>query len=86
MEPRSVKPSHIKNIKYINSTYNGCWYPAVKLKEMVKEGQVLGEVRDFYGNIVETFYAEQNGIILYYVHYLAVFKHASLLAYGQIKE
>lgn len=45
---------------------SGIWYPAVTAGEIVAEGQVLGELRDYFGNVLERYTAPFDGIVLYY--------------------
>lgn len=73
-------------IYYIDSNSDGLWIPSIKKGERVKKGQVLGTIRDYFGNYIETYYAESDAIILYYTEALSVTKGSSLIAYGEIQE
>jgi predicted deacylase len=45
---------------------SGIWYPAVKAGQIVAEGELLGELRDYFGNPIERYVAPFAGIVLYY--------------------
>ena len=45
---------------------SGIWHPAITVAEIVAEGQVLGELQDYFGNVVERYTAPFAGIVLYY--------------------
>ncbi len=67
---------------YLDSDEDGLWYPAVQIDTTVKKGQLLGALRDFYGETRKEFYAEADGRILYQCEGLAVRKGDFLVAYG----
>ncbi len=67
---------------YLDSTCSGCWYPAVKVKETVKKGQKIGEIRDFFGEVLETFYADFDSIILFVTSSLAIGQGDAIITYG----
>ena len=48
----------------------------------MKKGQLLGTLRDFYGETVKEYYAEADGHILYQTEGLAVREGDFLAAYG----
>ncbi len=61
---------------------DGCWYPAKKLEDKVNKGEKLGEIRDFFGNVLTTYHAEDEGILLYIVTSLAITTGDPLAAIG----
>ena len=67
---------------YLDSDVDGLWYPAVAVDTPVKQGQLLGVVRDFFGETVKEFRAEADGHILYLNDGLAIKKDGFLVAYG----
>lgn len=75
-----------KRIAYIDSNNDGLWVPAVKKGEKVKKGQILGTIRDYFGNYIESYYADFDAVILYYTEALSVTKNSSLVAYAEIEE
>lgn len=50
---------------YLESEVDGLWFPAVKADTPVKAGQLLGVVRDFYGDPLAEIRAERDGHVLY---------------------
>jgi hypothetical protein len=64
------------------ASVDGCWYPAVELDGLVKKGQKLGEIRDFFGEVKASYLADSDGIILYLVSSLAITANDPLAAIG----
>jgi predicted deacylase len=52
----------------VRSNYDGLFWPKVKFGATVKQGQVLGEVKDLYGDVLETLYAPSDGTIYMWMH------------------
>lgn len=65
-----------------NATVDGCWYPEVKLDSLVKKGQKLGEIRDFFGVEQASYHAASDGAVLYLVSSLAITANDPLIAIG----
>lgn len=81
---KTVNQIEIKDAKYIDSPLKGYWYPAFNPGETFSVGDSIGEIRDCFGEILKTFYAEFNGVLLYQTISLAVNMNDSLIAYGKI--
>ncbi|HEY3315524.1 MAG TPA: succinylglutamate desuccinylase/aspartoacylase family protein [Bacillota bacterium] len=64
------------------SNHLGIFYPAVKLLERVQKGQVLGHVRDHFGEPLEIVTAAADGEILFIITCPPVARGDSLLAIG----
>lgn len=77
-------PVEIKEAEYLDSLNDGCWTCFVEAGQSIKEGQKLGEVTDYFGNIIDTYYAKFNGVVLYNTVAFSVTKGSSLIAYGRI--
>ena len=45
---------------------SGIWYPAIKEGQGVAKGQPLGELRDYFGVLLERYEAPYDAIVLYY--------------------
>ena len=84
VEENKEEPKEIENVMYIDSEYKGCWTYFVKAGDLINKGQKIGEITDYFGNILCTYYAEFSGIMLYNTVSLAVDKGTSLVAYGKI--
>lgn len=65
---------------YITCQGTGCWTCFVQPNQTVQEGQVIGEICDIYGNIMETIRAERDGLVLYQKATLVVFEEELLVA------
>lgn len=63
-----------------------CWYPAVKTGEKIQKGQKYGEVRDFFGNLLKTYYCECDGVVLWVTSSLVVPGHGGLGCYVELAE
>lgn len=74
----------IENVKYIDSTQDGCLEMFVKPGDKIKKGEKLCIVTDLFGNIINTYYAEFDCVILYNTVSFAIKKDESIIAYGEI--
>ena len=77
-------PQKIKQAVYLNSFSSGCWTCFVKAGENVKKGQKLGEISDYFGNVIETHYALFDAVVLYNTVAYYVEQDSSIIAYGCI--
>lgn len=84
LNEKNLNQKEITTAKYISSEVDGFWYPRYRAGEKFSEGELLGEIRDCFGNLVTSYYAEFNGVVLYGVFSLAVRKSEEILAYGKI--
>lgn len=64
------------------SPVSGCWYRFAELEEHFEEGQKLGEVRDFFGNVLHTVYAKYDGVVHSYWAALSIRKGQLMIGYG----
>jgi predicted deacylase len=67
---------------YTESDTEGLWYPYIQENENVRRGQILGEVRNFRNEILQTVSAEGDGIVLYFTPGLSARPGWPLVAYG----
>ncbi|WP_294658302.1 M14 family metallopeptidase [uncultured Fusobacterium sp.] len=84
LNEKNLNQKEISIAKYISSEVDGFWYPRYKAGEKFNEGDLLGEIKDCFGNIITSYYAEFDGVILYGVFSLAIKKFEEILAYGKI--
>lgn len=68
------------NMEY--SPVSGCWYRNIELEEHFVKGQKLGEVRDFFGNVLHTVYAPYDGVCHSYWAALSIRKGQLMVGYG----
>ena len=74
----------INEAVYLESKHNGFWYPVFKAGEKFNKGEILGEIKDCFGNILESYRAEYDGVVLYQTISLAIALDDPLIAYGKI--
>lgn len=77
------KPVDLINPIYLAANSGGCWYPSVKAGDRLIKGQTLGEVKDVFGNTLDIYYSQLEGVVLYLTTSLAVCKDDSLVAYAE---
>ncbi|MBA4687975.1 MAG: succinylglutamate desuccinylase/aspartoacylase family protein [Candidatus Galacturonibacter soehngenii] len=78
------KPKRTKQILEIYSSVAGCWYPAKRAGEKVYKGELAGEIKDYFGNIIEKYYFKENGVILFQISSLGIQERQNIITYGQI--
>ena len=76
----------VKNVVYEYAPYTGCWYPSKKPGEYFFKGEELGELRDYYGNLLYTSIATENGVVLYQTASLNIIEDGPMIAYAAITE
>ena len=60
----------------------GCWYPAVRVGDVVQAGQKAGAVRDLFGDLLQEIVADTAGTVLFCVTSLAINQGDPLFAVG----
>lgn len=81
---RLYYPLDVTDIQYQAAASSGCWYPRKKVGDLVSQGQVLGTVEDYEGQVLEVCRAEYDGVILYQAGSLQVVEAGPMIAYGKI--
>ncbi|MGI6005942.1 MAG: methyltransferase domain-containing protein [Ruminococcus sp.] len=81
---RKYYPLDVTDVCYQIAWHTGLWYPFKNPGDMIRKGEVLGEVRDYSGKIMEVCRAESDGVILYCTGSLQVVKEGPMIAYGRI--
>lgn len=80
--PRPPAPIRIVAMWVPAASTDGLWYPRKQLGDAVTAGEVLGEIRDIFGTVLETVKARDDGSLLYKLSSLAVNKGDALLGTG----
>ncbi len=83
-EYRQYYPLEVTDLCYQVASYTGLWYPFKNPGDMIQRGEILGEVRDYRGNLIEVSQAEMDGVILFCTGSLQVLKEGPMIAYGRI--
>jgi predicted deacylase len=78
----AAEPVILNNFIWMRSQHNGFWYPQAKVGDPVKEGQVLGTVKDVWGKELQIARATATGHILFLVSSLAINTGDPLLSIG----
>ena len=60
----------------------GCWYPEKQPGDFFREGEKLGEIRDYFGNVLFIEYAPQNGVLLHQCASLNILEKGPMVTYG----
>lgn len=81
---KQYTPVEIKEAEYLDSLSDGCWIVCVKAGETIKKGQKLGYITNYFGDVIDTYYAKFDGVVLYNTVSFSVTKGTSLVAYGKI--
>ena len=71
-------------MQYQSASYTGLWYPQKRAGDLFTEGEILGYVKDYEDNILETCTSYGDGVILYQTGSLQVIKDGPMVAYGRI--
>ena len=72
----------VRRAVYVEAEQNGFWYPAYAAGDTFSKGDLLGEIRDVWGLLLEAYYAEFDGIVLYQTVGMGVKLGDPLIAYG----
>lgn len=79
------EPVWIDKYEVIYSNHDGIFYPQAMMGETVSEGQKVGYVTDFLGNVVEEVKAPFAGILLYIINTPPANKGEPLFEVGRVK-
>ena len=80
--PLPAAPTRIVTMWVPAATVDGLWYPQKPLGDAVAAGDVLGEIRDVFGTVLDTVKARDDGFLLYKLSSLAVNRGEALLGTG----
>lgn len=79
-----LQQAEIRRAVYEEAPADGFWYPAVSAAgQKLKQGALLGTLKDSYGNEIARYTAPFDGIVLYYTLSLGVKSGDPLIAYGK---
>lgn len=81
---RMYYPLDVTNVIYQDASHSGLWYRRKKAGDVIREGDILGEVRDYSGNILEISVAEYDGVLLSQTSSLQVVENGAMVSYGKI--
>ncbi len=78
--PTRVRLTEFMDWPWVRAQESGCWYPAVKLGDMVRKDQVVGVVKDYFGEPITEYRAMASGRILLICAAMSVNPNDPLLA------
>jgi predicted deacylase len=81
-EERLGTPQELKRFVWLYTSLSATYHPRVRVGEEVQEGQEVAELRDVFGETLESLRAPATGQVLFLVTSLAVRKGDPLLAIG----
>jgi hypothetical protein len=65
------------------SEHDGCWYPEKKPGETFGVGELLGTIRDFFGNELQRIVSCHDGVLLYQTCSFSISKGEETVVYGR---
>ncbi|MFB0566262.1 MAG: succinylglutamate desuccinylase/aspartoacylase family protein [Candidatus Aminicenantaceae bacterium] len=80
-----TEPVWIEPYKVIYSNHNGLFYPQIKMGYHVAEGEKVGIITDYLGNVKEEVRAPFTGIILYIINTPPISKGEPLFEVGKVQ-
>ena len=60
----STQQIEYMNFPWVRSEHTGCWYPQVKIGDVIEKGQPVGVVKDYFGNVLGEYKAVEAGLVL----------------------
>ncbi len=81
-EKQNQEQEILTNVIYEYASYTGCWYPEFQPGEAFKAGDVLGTIKDYFGNVLYICMAEKNGIVIYQTDSLNILEDGPMIAYA----
>ena len=60
----------------------GCWYPSKHAGDSFRKGEVLGVIKDYFGETLHEVISPEDGVILYQTVSLNILKDGPMISYG----
>jgi len=79
-------PVWIDHYQVVYSAHDGLFYPQTTMGYYVTQGQKVGTITDYFGNIKEELRAPFSGIVLYVINTPPISKEEPLFEVGRVKE
>lgn len=71
-EPKETEVEYVHCMYCLDSDKDGLWYPSYSAGDSVEEGQIVGYITDYFGNILKEYHSPVTGKILYNTTSLAI--------------
>jgi predicted deacylase len=75
-------PTRLTRFVWLRSEHTGCWYPSVRAGDRVSEGQPIGVIKDYWGDVLAAHTAPAGGVVLFVVTSLAINPTDPLIGIG----
>lgn len=86
-EPALVSdPVWIDRYKVVYSNHTGLFFPQIEMGYYVTQGQKVGYITDYLGNVKEELRAPFSGIVLYIINTPPISQGEPLFEVGRVKE
>ena len=66
----------------LSAPAGGCWYPELHAGDYFSAGDLLGTIRDYFGQTISSVSAPENGFLLHQCASLNIIKDGPMLSYG----
>ena len=86
MAPERRKPHVFPGGIYEDAPISGLWYPKKRVGEKVTCGEELGQIRDVFGQLLYSYAAKGDGVLLYQTVSLGIEKNRPMIAYAITEE
>jgi len=73
---------NIHRMQGLSAGKTGLWYSKVVTNQKVKKNEKVGEIKDYFGNVLEEYFSPDDGVILYTVSSLAINEGDPIIALG----
>lgn len=85
--PAKVYPHRLaQNGRYLDAPVSGCWYPKKQPGDWIRTGELLGEIRDIYAQLLHRVFAETDGVVLYQTASLGIEAGTPMIAYAEVEK
>ena len=76
-----VEPKEVRKVIYVMAEEDSCWRTALHQGDPVRKGEVIGRTTNLFGDARKTYFAEEDGVILYINTSLALLSGRVAAAY-----
>jgi predicted deacylase len=83
---QTVQPTYLDGYTVVQCDMDGMWYPTISLNDVVKQGQALGDIRDYFGQHLATITAPSEGVVTAIRTSPAILVGNVLVEYGHIEK
>ncbi len=82
-QPAPCPHQMITTAFYEDAPASGCWYPTKQAGDLIRPGELLGEIRGLFGELLFQARARVGGVILYQTASLGIEEGSPMVAYGE---